>query len=187
MVVIMPVTPFHFGPSGFTGLILRRWVDPVIFVLVNVVVDLEVFAVMFFRLGYPIHRHVHTMLIGGIVGAAFGIAVFLIKPARIAVEQLMKFLRIPYKPSLWKMAVGGFTGACLHSLIDSTYHYDVHPFWPYGRNPLWQKIFHGPFRSMRHDVETFCIIFAVLAVVVYILIVVSSAVKKKSRVKNQTG
>ena len=66
----MPFTPYHFGPSGFLGLLLRRWIDPVVFVAANIIVDVEVL----FAQGYPAHQHWHwhSRLVVAAVGAAFG-------------------------------------------------------------------------------------------------------------------
>ena len=63
----MPFTPYHFGPSGFVGLALRRWLDVPVFVLANVVVDLEPLVVVLFGLDYPLHGYVHTFLGGTVV------------------------------------------------------------------------------------------------------------------------
>ncbi len=41
----MPFTPYHFGPSGFVGLVFGKWIDLPVFVLANVIVDVEVLAV----------------------------------------------------------------------------------------------------------------------------------------------
>ena len=41
----MPFTPYHFGPSGFVGLVFGKWIDLPVFVLANVIVDVEVLVV----------------------------------------------------------------------------------------------------------------------------------------------
>ena len=38
----MPFTPYHFGPSGFFGLALKKWIDLPVFLLANVIIDVEV-------------------------------------------------------------------------------------------------------------------------------------------------
>ena len=45
----MPFTPYHFGPHGCVGLVLKRYLDLPVFMLANVAVDLEPLAVMVFR------------------------------------------------------------------------------------------------------------------------------------------
>ena len=72
----MPFTPYHFGPSGFVGLVFRKWIDVPVFVLANVIVDIEVLVIMLFNLGWPRHRYCHTLLIGAAVGALWGVAAY---------------------------------------------------------------------------------------------------------------
>ena len=72
----MPITPYHFGPSGFVGLALRKWLDIPVFVLANVVVDIEVLVIRLLGLGWPAHRYSHTLLIGAVVGAIWGVAAY---------------------------------------------------------------------------------------------------------------
>ena len=94
----MPFTPYHFGPSGFVGLLFRRWLDVPVFIAANVLVDIEVIADSGFNYiwplsllgdfkgfapGYPVHQlwHFHTLLVGGLAFLGgqlmhFGWAVF---------------------------------------------------------------------------------------------------------------
>ena len=78
----MPFTPYHFGPSGFVGLVFRRWIDVPVFVAANVLIDLEVPADHFIQPGWPVHQvwHFHTLLVGGLAGAVLGAVVYYIKP-----------------------------------------------------------------------------------------------------------
>ncbi|NLH16888.1 MAG: hypothetical protein GX455_09940 [Phycisphaerae bacterium] len=66
----MLITPYHFGPSGLLGLLCHRWIDPVVFVAANVVVNMEVLAAMFGVPAVSPHRawHFQTLLAGRIVG-----------------------------------------------------------------------------------------------------------------------
>ena len=68
----MPYTPFHFGPSSLIGLLLRRWVDIPVFVLVNLVIDLEIFVVEFRHPRRFGPRYVHTLLLGAAAGILWG-------------------------------------------------------------------------------------------------------------------
>jgi len=131
----MPFTPYHFGPSGVVGLVLRRWIDVPVFVLANVIVDIEVL----FADGWPHHRHwhFHTLLVGAAVGAAWGLTAY---PLRHIFKRLMKLIRIPYKSGLWKMIISGILGVWLHVLVDGVYHFDVQPVWPSRVNPLYRLL-----------------------------------------------
>ena len=168
----MPYTPYHFGPSGFVALALRRWIDVPVFILANVVVDIEVLVVGFLHLGYPIHRYCHTFAFAVPLGAAWGAAAYFI--LRRPLQRLMTLLRIRYKPSLIKMNVSGALGAALHVLIDGFYHYDVDVFWP---NKISLPRLH---RFMERDrIETICLYFFLAVVVLYIHAVISYRKNKK--------
>jgi membrane-bound metal-dependent hydrolase YbcI (DUF457 family) len=170
----MPFTPYHFGPSGFIGLVFGKWIDLPVFVLANVIVDVEVLVVMLFGLGWPNHRYCHTLLIGGVVGALWGVAAY---PLRPSFERMMKAFFIPYQTSLRKMVVSGVLGVWLHVLIDGLYHYDVMIFWPFKTTWLSQTL-HGHITGKR--IEAICIFFFAAAVVFYIS---AFAVSRKNRAK----
>ena len=161
----MPFTPYHFGPSGFLGLVFRRWIDLPVFVLANVIVDVEVLLVGLFGLGWPIHRYCHTLLIGAVVGALWGIAAY---PLRNLFKGIMRVFYIPYKTSLRKMIISGVLGVWLHVLIDGAYHFDVKMFWPSKKMWLWQMI-HG--HVTQEKIENICLLFFIAAFVLYILAV----------------
>ncbi|MBN2136848.1 MAG: hypothetical protein JW720_03495 [Sedimentisphaerales bacterium] len=161
----MPFTPYHFGPSGFVALALRKWIDIPVFVLANVVVDVEVLVIGFANLGYPFHRYCHTLLIGAALGAAWGLLAYAL---RRPLKSSMTLLRIKYKPVLAKMIVSGILGVWLHVLIDSLYHYDVSAFWPYSTNI--RRLTHY---INRGQIKTFCLAFALPAAVLYVFAVIA--------------
>lgn len=165
----MPFTPYHFGPSAFFGLTLRKWFDIPVFVLANIIVDIEVLVIRLLGLGWPFHRYTHTLLLGAIAGAIWGIAAY---PLRHFFEKIMRMLRIPYQTSLWKMVVSGVLGVWLHVVIDAIYHPDVRIFWPSKARPLYGLI-------GQKQVKIACIGFLVAAAVVYAFTVVSYLKKKK--------
>ncbi len=172
----MPFTPYHFGPSGFVGLALRKVIDVPVFLLVNVVVDLEVlYNIMFAHARRP-HQiwHFHTLLGGAIVGAVFGTAAYWIKPVRRFFEWGMRLVRLRYKPKLWKMIIAGVLGVWLHVVIDAIYHYDVQLFWPSkSRNlarPLWRLLSRNSAENMAR-VEFWCLVCFIGAAILYVLAV----------------
>ena len=164
----MPFTPYHFGPSGFVGLLFRRWIDLPIFLLANVLVDIEVLVDGMLEPGWPVHQiwHGHTFLIGGIVGILFGAGVYLIKPLRRLLDLVMKVFYLPQKSSLVKMSVSGMLGVWMHVLIDGIYHYDVQPFWPQTKNFLYNSISRGH-PGYQDKVKIFCVIFWAAAIILY--------------------
>ena len=175
----MPFTPYHFGPSGFIGLVFRKWIDIPVFVLANVIVDIEVLVVMLFTLGWPIHRYCHTFLIGAAVGALWGLAAW---PLRNLFKKIMQLLRIPYKTSLPKMVISGILGLWLHILIDGAYHFDVKILWPNKIISIW-RIIHR--HLGQEKIETICLIFFLAGLVPYIFAVRSFS--KNRRIQNGPG
>ncbi|MHC4500074.1 MAG: hypothetical protein ACYS21_13275 [Planctomycetota bacterium] len=166
----MAFTLYHFGPSGFLGLALRRWVDLPVLLLANVVVDVEVLIVRMFELGWPIHKYAHTFLIGAGAGALWGILAY---PLRNFFKAVMQMVRLPYETGFVKMAVSGVLGVWLHVLIDSVYHFDVRPFWPWvKRNYMFGAI-------GQSSVLIICIILWVAAVGLYIRLLRSQTKKSK--------
>ena len=132
----MPFTPYHFGPSGFAGLVFKKYLDLPVFVLANVIVDIEVLLYDH----WPVHRYVHTLLLGAAAGILWALAAY---PCREIFAKIMELLRLPYQASLKKMITSGILGIWFHVLIDSIYHWDVRLFWPSSI-----KFCHSPFLSV---------------------------------------
>jgi len=171
----MPYPTYHLGVSGFIGLLFRRWLDLPVLLLVNIPIDVEVlFATR--RLEYHRHWHFHTLLVGGLIGAAFGLLVYQITPVRTLLQKIMKLLRVSYQPKRWKMILSGILGACLHVTMDAIYHYDVQLFWPLKarslQRPLW--------RIITQEQETrICTALGIAAIGLYLLAVRSFNKKQR--------
>lgn len=181
----MPYTPYHAGPSGLVGLLLRRWVDVPVFLAANVLIDVEVIADRYIAPGWPVHQvwHFHTLLVGGLAGAIFGAAIYRVWPLRRASEKSMALLGLPGKATWRTMTLGGLLGAWAHVLTDSFYHHDVQLFWPCERNPVFTWL--G--RSMQYNmprmhgmVETACLVMLALAAVVYAVLLIWRRRKKRA-------
>ncbi|MBA7647241.1 hypothetical protein ES703_55013 [subsurface metagenome] len=169
----MPFTPYHFGPSAFIGLALRKYIDIPVFVLANFIVDIEVLVINLLGLGRPIHRYSHTLLIGAAVGVIWGLAAY---PLRNLFKKAMQILRIPYETDFWKMIVSGVFGVWLHVVTDGIYHYDVRMFWPSKAKPLWRLVSEG-------QVKTICLALFVAALILYAIVAVSYAKRKSGKNK----
>lgn len=118
----MPLTPFHLA----VGLPVRKRISLKAFILVNVLIDLEPAAVMFFgmdKLGYALHQWVHTL--GGVTLMA-----------------LVAFLSGVACRGKWRTWLSGaFLGAYSHLFLDALVHRDVAPFDPFrSGNPLFLDI-----------------------------------------------
>jgi membrane-bound metal-dependent hydrolase YbcI (DUF457 family) len=164
----MPFTPYHLGPSGFVGLTLRKWIDVPVFVLANVVVDVEVLVARLLGAGWPIHRYAHTLLLGTAVGIIWAVAAY---PLRNLFKRLMQTLRIPYQTSFRKMLVSGVLGVWLHVVIDAIYHPDVRLFWPAKAIPLYALL-------TRQQIKALCLVFFIAAIVLWALTAVSYSKRK---------
>ncbi len=175
----MPFTPYHFGPSGFIGLVFRKWIDLPVFVLVNIIVDVEVLIIQKYQLGWPIHRYAHTFLIGAAVGAVWGIAAY---PFRPVFRKLMKLLRLQYESGLRKMVVSGVLGVWLHVLIDGFYHHDIRIFWPNKAISIYQIV--HPYVSKGH-IRIICLLFFIPAIILYLLTIIKSAKDSQKEKKHE--
>jgi membrane-bound metal-dependent hydrolase YbcI (DUF457 family) len=175
----MPFTPYHFGPNGFLGLVFKRWLDIPAFVLVNIAIDFEVLFWVIHLPGEPWthwnhpHQvfHFHTLLIGGIVGAVFGLSLY---PFRNIFIKIMTFLRLDYKPTVLKMAVSGLLGAWFHVVIDGIYHWDVQMFWPnQNYRPLWNLM-------SQPQVRHICLAFVLAAIALYAILLALKLRKQRN-------
>ncbi len=175
----MPFTPYHFGPSGFVGLVFRKWIDIPVFILANVIIDLEVLAIIVLRLGWPYHRHFHTLLFGALVGAIWGLAAY---PLRHVFGRMMRSFRLAYTPTLLKMVVSGILGACMHVLIDGAYHHDAQVFWPNTEISLWRAL--RKYIS-REQGEIVCVTFLFAAAVYVLALAVLAKTTAKSKVNDK--
>ena len=162
----MPFTPYHFGPSGFVGLVFKKYLDLPVLLLTNVILDIEV---LIFN-SWPVHRDAHTLLIGVGVGLFWGLLAY---PLKGLFGKLMNLFRLSYKPRLWKMLVSGVLGAWLHVLIDSIYHYDVNLFWPHRAKPLYNLL-------SQQQVKWVCLAFWCAAIILYIIII-TLAMKQRQK------
>ena len=163
----MPYTPYHFGPSSLIGLILRRWIDIPVFVLVNLAIDLEILIAELWFPGRFVPRYAHTLLLGAAVGIIWGILAYFF---RGFFKRLMDKIQIPYKTSISKMIFSGIFGAWVHILTDGLYRSDVRLFWPFKlANPLS--------RYSKSEVELLCVLCFLAAFVVYIWILAKRSKK----------
>jgi len=142
---------------------LRRWIDIPVFVLANVIVDIEVLVIGLLGLGWPCHRYCHTLLFGAVAGAVWGALAYKAKPA---LAWAMQRLRIPYKTGFWKMVISGVLGVWLHVFIDAIYHWDVRIFWPNRAIPLFRLISRG-------QLKVVCLALFAAAVILYAIAVKS--------------
>ncbi|GAC1453205.1 MAG: hypothetical protein PVSMB1_01520 [Gemmatimonadaceae bacterium] len=89
---------------------------------------------------YPVHRHAHTFLLGGLIGILCGLVVsrlgaWLARPRDVIPEPLAAEYRLP------TAVVSGTFGGVFHSVLDGIMYQDIHPFQPFtSSNPLYALV-----------------------------------------------
>lgn len=132
----MPFTPYHLGPGLLIKAAAPARFSFAAYTATQVVIDLES-GYYLFSGQTPVHRTLHTFLVGGAVGLVVGVGSSAIggRLFRRMVEHAGPAIGSEFLiwPSVW----GGLTGGLLHSLLDGIMHADIHPFRPFSdANPL---------------------------------------------------
>ena len=166
----MPFTPYHFGPSAFLGLLFRKWLDIPVFLLANVVVDIEVLVISLLGLGWPVHRYVHNLLLGAATGALWGLLAY---PLRNLFKKTMQLIFLPYQTSLLKMVFSGILGIWLHVIIDAPANWDIRLFWPGKKTPFWHLL-------NENQTKTICLAFLLAAIALYIIAAYQTIKQRKN-------
>lgn len=149
----MPVTPFHLGPGLFFGIIFIKYLDPVAFLLGNVILDVEPFFIVLYSIKNPYRFHYTHGFFHTIVGAFLLslLAAFILKRFQQKIRKASKILDLScLRLDLKKILKGNsgfrriflsvFAGTLLHLVFDALTHYDVFPFWPSHFNPLLRLV-----------------------------------------------
>ncbi len=168
----MPFTPYHFGPSACIALPLRKYIDIPVFILANVVIDLEPLAVILFGLNYPLHGYFHTFLVGTVVALVWGLIAYW---GKSILQRLMKLFHLSYETNFRKMLLSAILGIWFHILLDGQLYTNIQPFWPLKANPLYGLLSYN-------TVYLICKISFLPAIVLYIIAVASYV--RKNRTKN---
>ena len=167
----MPFTPYHFGPSACIALPLRKYIDIPVFILANVVIDLEPLAVILFGLNYPLHGYFHTFLVGTVVALVWGLIAYW---GKSILQRLMKLFHLSYETNFRKMLLSAILGIWFHVLLDGQLYTDIQPFWPLKANPLYGLLSYN-------TIYLICKISFLPAIVLYIIAVASYVRKNKTK------
>lgn len=150
----MPATPFHLGPGLLIKAAAPRQFSMAAYSLAQVVIDIESgFYEM--RGVYPVHRDLHTFVIGGMIGLLSGLIVsriggWLARPRDVIGDALVAEYR------LWIAVPSGIFGGLFHVVLDGLMYPDIRPFRPFfASNPLYGLA------SVRM-VYMFCVVTAVV-------------------------
>jgi hypothetical protein len=132
----MPATPYHFGPGLLIKAAMPRQFSMAAYSLTQIVIDLESGYYMVHQ-DPPIHRQLHTFLMGGVLGLLCGLVVsrlgaWLSRPRDVVGEALAAEYRLSVA------VVSGIFGGLLHPVLDGIIYADIRPFRPFSSaNPLY--------------------------------------------------
>ncbi len=162
----MPFTLLHVGPSAMLALPLKKYIDVPVFILSNVIIDLEVLLVMFTGVSFyqdsGLHPIAHTFTFGSIIALSWGVlALFL----RTTFRKIMIEFKLDYQTNTIKILISALLGFWFHLLLDCLYHYDMHPFYPFSMDNPLKFIKDGSW------VVEFCGISFIPAIIIYIFLV----------------
>ena len=127
----MPFTPYHFGPGVLFKSLVPRRISLVAYGTAQVAIDCETLYHLV-RHTKPDHGFFHTFVGASLVGLGVAVALALMAPL---LPRPWRWLNDDLSWSaLW---VGGLGGGVSHAILDSMYHRDAMPFWPWlNTNPL---------------------------------------------------
>lgn len=168
----MPFTPLHLGPALAIGLPLRKYLHVPTFILANVVLDIEPLLVVLFRLDYPLHGYMHTLLSAVAVGLILGFVMFRLETSIKPFYRKTK-LEADNNLRLKSFLLAGIFGTTLHILFDSIMHSDIQPFFPLSANPLLNSSFSGQL-----GVNIVCMWLGIFGIAYYVVLLVYSMRKK---------
>jgi membrane-bound metal-dependent hydrolase YbcI (DUF457 family) len=122
----VPFTPYHFGPGVLAKSLAPRRFSITAHVASQVAIDFETLYHILNRTR-PDHRFLHTMVGASLVGMTVAVALAIVAPVvpRPAWRWLEEDLRWP------ALCAGGLFGGISHAILDSMYHTDAMPFWPW--------------------------------------------------------
>lgn len=122
----MPVTPFHFGPGIFLKSLFRRKFSLTVFILSQIIIDLEVLWHLFLSHN-QLHGFFHTYLGSFVVIGISFLTIVLLK--KMTLNNIF-FKKISKEVVIFSAALGAFS----HVFLDSVMHSDLMPFYPFTEN-----------------------------------------------------
>lgn len=155
----MPLTPSHLGPTLFLGLLLFSAVRLPTFLVANVIVDLELFLVLVFRLDYPLHGFFHSLLRGSIIAVILSLVMIKIDEK---IQRIIRFFKLEQRFSRRSIWLASFSGVYLHIMLDSRLYTDITPFFPLDINPLYSGSMFAGF-----EIYGFCVNSLILEIGLY--------------------
>ncbi|MFB3897185.1 MAG: metal-dependent hydrolase [bacterium] len=158
MVLVMPLTPYHFGPVSWLGLLFRRYLDLPTFIIASIIIDIEPFLVIVFRLNYPLHGICHTFLGAAFIGVVFAVVMYNLYPWLM---KYIPFLKLSHPHPFKKIVMSSICGVVSHILLDSPLYPDILPFYPWQSNPFYHLV-------SSSTIYTFCTISFIIGFGIYL-------------------
>ncbi len=162
----MPFTPLHLGPALFFGMVLLRYIDLPIFLVANVIVDVEPLVILTLglhrtdSLGLPLHGLLHTFLGGTFVALLLALVMMRM---RGYLEPLMRLVGLEQVSSPRSVYAAALSGVYMHILLDSRLYADIRPFYPSSYNPFLGGM------AATFGVWWFCIVTGLIGVALLVL------------------
>jgi len=157
----MPFTPFHFGPGLLVKSVVPRWFSFSAFAASQVVIDIE--SLYWLRRDeWPVHRVLHTIVGGALVGVAVAVGAMVVGGS-FAARRLRDRPALAAEARIGPALGGGVVGGVSHSLLDGIMHADIRPFRPFtSANPLLARL-------DVVDLHLLCVAAGVLGLVVLLI------------------
>jgi len=166
----MPFTPYHVGPAALMGVGLRKVFHIPALIVGSVIVDIEPFVVLVFKLDYPLHGFFHTLPGGTLAATLSAVGIWLL---RKPIGKLMSFIKLEQKQGFWFILWSAVFGMVTHIIMDSLFHADLRPFFPFWYNP-----FYGHISSKA--IHFFCIASLIVGGVIYTIHIIREVKKEPS-------
>jgi len=126
----------------------------------NVIVDIEPFLVLVFKLNYPLHGFFHSLLGGSIIAVILSIVMVKIDER---IQKVTRFFRLRQEYSQRSIWYASFLGVYLHIFLDSFLYTDIKPFFPIPYNPLYNSSIYTGL-----GIYGFCVTSLVLGIDLYV-------------------
>jgi hypothetical protein len=160
----MPLTPFHWGPGSWIGLVLFKRIDFPTFLAGCVVLDIEPFLVIVLGLDSRLHGYSHTFLFGSLIALILAYVMFKLKRP---VQKIMTFFKLQQNLGFSSFVISALLGAWSHILLDAPLYSDIRPFFPLTANPLYQVLSHN-------TIYGFCSLSFILGLFAYFYIIIKA-------------
>lgn len=133
LVIILPFTPYHFGPALLLGILFFPYVDFFSIFLSSVIVDIEPFIILVFGLRLPLHGFFHSFLGGGILVFFSVVLTYSLKPF---LNRFLQFFKVYQETNFRKVVSTSFLGVFIHIILDAFLYNEMNPFYPFIGNPF---------------------------------------------------